>query len=113
MVLTRNLEKVLVSKKKECRKKKKDVESASPEIGAEKQPAQGEESEEEENENSEEIRSERELRGYPPTRGAEGAEYVGSDGGSQSLRDPPNGEFACDGSDGGRRQSLDPEVLFA
>ncbi|CAA7024156.1 unnamed protein product [Microthlaspi erraticum] len=106
-----NLEKVLAKKKKECRKKKKgDVESASPEIGAEKQRARPEE----ENENSEETRSERELRGDPPT-GAEGAEDgVGSDGGSQSLRDPPTGEGARDGSDGGRRQSeSDPDSSYS
>ncbi|CAA7014085.1 unnamed protein product [Microthlaspi erraticum] len=46
------------------------------------------------------------------TEGAE--DGVGSDGGSQSLRDPPTGEGARDGSDGGRRQSeSDPDSSYS
>ncbi|CAA7042040.1 unnamed protein product [Microthlaspi erraticum] len=114
MVLTRNLEKVFLKKKKQSRAK--DVESEPPEIGVEDQPAGGEE------ENSEETRSES-FRD-PPTRGAVGARDVmgdrgekensddrgekdnSDDGGSQSLRDPPT--RGGDGN-GGSQSLSDPD----
>uniref|UniRef100_A0A1J3FKA6 DUF1985 domain-containing protein n=1 Tax=Noccaea caerulescens TaxID=107243 RepID=A0A1J3FKA6_NOCCA len=117
MVLTRNLEKVLLQEKSRA----EDVESEPPEIGAEDQPAPGDALDDNgsggEEENFEETRSES-LRD-PPSGGADDA---GSDGGekenandvrSQSLRDPPSGGGDDNGSNGGSQSLSDPDSSYS